>query len=296
MTKIIGRELFNQIDKKYYTLYVEWLESYFKVILLEPTMLPLCGKMDIKEMNYFCKELDQSFEQYVHKTKDILCGKNTEILFLIDDTTLRWKDNMWILGRINLNPISDIKVISESFQQSLKFYQNIQGRLLNKLEEENKNLKDTKAKLTSDIEKIIETKTTMEQDMYKKFILILNSKKRKIREIQNAIKEKHDTKESVFDVCTDESEASDEENKKSKFIDNKNFPAIQRTTVTNQKSSHEAFTNKDCTENTIKVQENCTKREDDCTLAKLGCTSGTKKSRSSLNFIEEESEEELFSQ
>lgn len=45
MTKVSACEIFNQIDKKNFTLYVEWLDSNFKVMLLEPSMLPLSGQV-----------------------------------------------------------------------------------------------------------------------------------------------------------------------------------------------------------------------------------------------------------
>ncbi|XP_031828772.2 uncharacterized protein LOC116425332 isoform X1 [Nomia melanderi] len=294
MTKINTCEIFNEIDKKYYTLYIEWFNSYFKVTLLEPTMLPLNGKMDTKEIQFFCEQLSKSFEEYFLETKKIFSGKNEDIQFLIEDTILKWKNNTWTLGRINLNLVSDVKIISESFQQSLKFYQGVQEEL-NILKEENKSLVHINIKLKSDLDKMIEVKTGMEQDMFKKFSLILNSKKRKLWEIHNILKKKEDTKASAFHVSTDESEESDEGNyRKSKIkkISNDNSVHIQKIAI-DEEISQKPSTSRDCMKKNTKVKKNDTEQKDEMQREK-NCIPEARKSRSSLNFIEE-SEDELFS-
>lgn len=52
MTKITACKIFNQIDNKYYTLYVEWFNLHFKVMLLNSIMSPLTGEVSsqIKEI------------------------------------------------------------------------------------------------------------------------------------------------------------------------------------------------------------------------------------------------------
>lgn len=45
MTNVTACEIFNEADKKYFTLYAEWFESHFKVMLLESTSTPLGGKV-----------------------------------------------------------------------------------------------------------------------------------------------------------------------------------------------------------------------------------------------------------
>ncbi|XP_054016444.1 DNA repair protein XRCC4-like [Hylaeus anthracinus] len=318
--KISACEIYNECDTKYYTLYVEWLDSsHFTVLLMEPSMPPLCGKMDTKNVNYFCEELSKSSTEYLEETEKILCGKDQEIRFFIKNTALEWKRGVWILGRIELHSDLDVTIILEHFQRSLKFYRNIQDKL-SVLEEENKNLMDVKKKLCSDIEKMIEVKNSVEQDMYKKFILILNSKKAKLRELKNSIKMKQDTKDSVFAVCTDESSESDEENNKTnsrctidttfgkrKSIDNNNststqkvrrtYSTVNKDFIIKQEISDIAFTAKDSMNNTKGKSNNCAAEENKikATNEQQGSTSETRKSSSRLNFIEDESDEELFS-
>lgn len=260
--------------------------------------------MNTRNINDFSNELSKSSDEYIEETKKILCGKDTKIQFFLQDKILEWKSDLWTLGRIELCIISDFQ-IRESFQQLLKFYQSIQDKMT-VLEEENKNLVNVNKEINSKIEKLIEIKITMEQDLYKKFIVVLNSKKKKIKELQDAIKKKENVKESVFDACTDEeSEKEDETVKDTSTIikvskrksPNYNSPkSIQKSEKTNHivadKIIPKASTSKDYTKNELYTPDEYVKEmnkneEESCSL---------KKSRSSLNFVEEESEEELFSQ
>ncbi|OAD58192.1 hypothetical protein WN48_11355 [Eufriesea mexicana] len=309
MTKITACEIFDHMENKYYTLYVEWFNSYFKVILLESTMLPLSGEMNIDNVNHFSAELSKSPDEYLKITEKILCGEDTEIQFFIKNKILEWKKKVWIYGRIELHSISDIQVVCESFQQLVKFYNGVQNKI-SILKEENKNLIYINEQLSLKIQNMIELKTTMEEDLYTKFIVILNSKKKKIRELEEAIKGKKDAKESIFDACTDESGESENEDKiiknvptvsikigKRKSLKNDNSKHMQKITKTNDivddKIIHKASTSKDCVNSKVvtlaKVYKKRNKYEE-------GSCSFKKKSRSSLNFSEEESEEELFSQ
>ena len=186
-----------KIDNKYYTLHVEWFNLHFKSNAVKiQQMSPLTGEMNTKNINDFSNELSKSSDKYIEETKKILRGKDTEIQFFLQDKILEWKSDLWTLGRIELCVVSDFQV-RESFQQLLKFYQNIQDKMT-LLEEENKNLINVNKEINSKIEKLIQIKITMEQDLYKKFIVVLNSKKKKIKELQDAIKKKENVKEISF--------------------------------------------------------------------------------------------------
>ncbi|XP_060814477.1 DNA repair protein XRCC4-like [Bombus pascuorum] len=304
MTKITACEIFNQIDNKYYTLHVEWFNLHFKVMLLNSTMSPLTGEMNTKNINDFSNELSKSSDKYIEETKKILRGKDTEIQFFLQDKILEWKSDLWTLGRIELCVVSDFQV-RESFQQLLKFYQNIQDKMT-LLEEENKNLINVNKEINSKIEKLIQIKITMEQDLYKKFIVVLNSKKKKIKELQDAIKKKENVKESVFDACTDEESEKEDETVKDistiikvskRKLPNYNSPKnIQESEKTNHivadKIIPKASTSKDYARNEVHTPDEYAKEMNK--NEEKSCS--PKKSRSNLNFVEEESEEELFSQ
>ena len=298
MTNVTACEIFNQADEKYFTLYAEWFESHFKVMLLESTSTPLGGKMNTKDVDYFCSQLSKSSEEYLQETKEILCGNDKGIQFILQNTELEWKKNVWTLGTIKLHPVSDTKIISESFQRSLKLYQSIHEKV-SMLEKENKILKDIKEKLSFDIEKMIEIKTTMEQDLTKKFLLLLNSKKKKLRELENALNKKQSTEESIFDVRTDESEESEGENDKRNNACRPSTAIGKRKSIRDNdfKSTQKARKTDGVTDCTVDSEINHETSVSNGDSHKLqSSSSGNRKSNSSLNFIEEVSEEELFSE
>ncbi|XP_076380922.1 uncharacterized protein LOC117219963 isoform X2 [Megalopta genalis] len=264
--------------------------------------------MDTKDIQYFCDQLSKSFEGYVQETKEIFCGKCKEIQFLIDNTTLQWKNNLWILGKIDLNPVSDIKMISENFKQSLQFYRGIQEKLSN-IEQKNEELIKENEKLKLCIDKMLTTKSAMELDLYKKFLLLLNSKKKKIQEMKCSVKQEENTEGSVFDASTDENEESDEEgmkkHKKRKSTDNKNSVSMQNTKQSKhgvskkcimiECTSPQPSTSKDCTSDDIKVKQNFMEEENKIIQIDQSSTSESKQSTRILKFEESDSEEEIFS-
>ncbi|CAK9797695.1 hypothetical protein ANTPLA_LOCUS1306 [Anthophora plagiata] len=297
--KVTACEIFNQVDSKCYTLYTEWFNSHFKVILLEPTMSPLYGEMCVKDVNYFSDELSKSTDEYLKETEKILCQKDKDIKFFIQDKTLVWKNNVWTMGQIELCPIYDISVISERFQQLSKLHQSVQDKL-NTLEKENENLIHLNKELSLKIEKMIEMKTSMEQELYSKFVTILNSKKRKIKELEDAMKEKR-SKESIFDAQTDESEESEREDPPITIKIGKR-KSQSNSSVDKQKTKKlDCIVNSETacnTSNSDNFEENKkhTMREKGSVYEKQSSDSKDRTLRTSLNFNEEEPEEELFSQ
>lgn len=164
--------------------------------------------------NYFLKHLDESFETYLEKTKHAFSGKNADIRFFLQDDTFTWKQqNILTRGEIAVYSLSNILTLSDTLKQSLELYQKCQERAL-ALENENEHLNKANTKLTADMEEMINVKIAMEKDLYMKFLLLLNTKKSKIRELQRALNDAKKTK-SVYDKTTDdESEKSDVESKR----------------------------------------------------------------------------------
>lgn len=268
--------------------------------------------MDTGEVNYFCDQLDKSCDEYLNDTKKILCGKNNDIQFFIQNKILQWKRNMWTLGKIELHSILDIQIICESFQQLLKVYQNIQDEITT-LKEENTNLADTNKELSSKVEKMIEIKRSMEQNLYEKFIMVLNSKKKKIKELEAAGKDKQNTSESNFNAATDESDELEQVDEtvnivpkeykndgKRKSLDYNGPESLQKNRkidyINHENTNHKASCSKDYTNDKVCALKDCESIEEKNIYGQQSCSAENRNSRSSLNFVEEESEEELFSQ
>ncbi|XP_018056867.1 PREDICTED: DNA repair protein XRCC4-like [Atta colombica] len=213
-------QLVNQVDKSNFTLYTEWEDTSFKIIVLRPSTLPLSGKMHIENANYFLNHLDESFETYLEKTKQAFSGKNADIKFFLQDesygTTFTWKQqNVLTRGEITMHSLSNILILSDTLKQSLELYQQYQERAL-ALEKENEYFKKSNTELIVNLEEIINKKNTMEKDLNMKFLLLLNTKKKKIRELQEALNntKKTITRSAYNETTDDESDESDIKSKK----------------------------------------------------------------------------------
>ncbi|XP_011864556.1 PREDICTED: DNA repair protein XRCC4-like [Vollenhovia emeryi] len=208
-------QLVNQVDKSDFTLYAEWEDTCIKIIVLRPCTVPLSGEMYIENANYFLNHLDESFETYLEKTKHAFSGKNSDIQFFLQDDTLTWKQqNILTRGKIAVHSLSNILILSDTLKQSLELYQECQERAL-ALGNENEHLNKTNTKLIADLEEMTRIKTAMEKDIYMKFLLLLNTKKKRIKELQQALNDTKKTTKSAFDETTDdESDGSDVESNK----------------------------------------------------------------------------------
>jgi len=203
----------------------------------------LIFQMHVENANYFLNHLDESFETYVEKTKHAFSGKNADIQFFLQDDTFTWKQqNILTRGEIAVHSLSNILILSDTLKQTLELYQKYQERTL-ELENENKHLNKANAKLIADIEEMINIKLTMEKDLYMKFLLLLNTKKKKIRELQQALDNAKKTK-SVYDETTDdENEESDVETKKihdtklSKIRNKMDYESEQKVTPKNSRKN-----------------------------------------------------------
>ncbi|KAL2718237.1 DNA repair protein xrcc4-like isoform X2 [Vespula squamosa] len=219
MLDITIAQILNEIDQIQYILYTEWTSTYFKVMLFKSSAVPLMGEMLTNDINYYSQEHSTSFNEYLKETKDAFSGKNTDIQYFLQDNKFEWRRNKrWILGKITVCPISNIIAISETLCGLLKQQQHLQ-EVISKLKTENELLTNTKKELSVDIEEMIKMKTNMEKELYKKFILILNAKKKKIRELENSFKSAESAQKSIYDVCTDQSEDSDMDDKSTKNIE-----------------------------------------------------------------------------
>lgn len=254
--------------------------------------------MHIENINYFLEPLGESLEMYLDKTRAAFSGKNSDIQFFLHDDTFTWKQqNILIRGEIAVYPLSNILIISDTLRQLLELYQKCQEIILT-LEKDNEHANESKSKLTTDIEEMINVKNKMEKDLYAKFLLLLNTKKRKIRDLQKALDSNKQTtvSNSVYDKTTDdESEKSDVESKKvhntalSKSNKRKaDFKSEQKAAPKNNKMNFRKCTNFSSSEETspepsTSKNKSTLQNIDVCHTIKQTC-----------NMSEEESEEDLF--
>lgn len=255
--------------------------------------------MHADNANYFLNHLDESFKIYLEKTRHAFSGKNADIQFFLQDDTFTWKQqNILTRGEIAVYPLSNILTISDNLKQLLELYQKCQEEILT-LKQENKCLNENNIKLTTDIEKMINIKDNMEKDLYMKFLLLLNAKKKKIRELQKTLDSNKQIIKSVYNETTDdESEKSDVESKKEhdtasfnsrkRKVDYKNE---QKVTPKNNKINFKRCTNSSSSED---ISPEPSTSKDKLTLQNRDVYH-TRKSKQVLDFSEEESQGDLFS-
>ncbi|KMQ93770.1 dna repair protein xrcc4 [Lasius niger] len=144
---------------------------------------------------------------------------------------------------------------------------------------------------------MINIKDNMEKDLYMRFLLLLNAKKKRIRELQKALNSNKQTTKSVYEETTDdESEKSDVEGKKMHGTASSNsskvdYKSEQKVAPKSSKINFRKRTNFSSSEDTSPEPSTS---KDKLTLQNIDMCH-TIKSKQVLNISEEESEEDLFS-
>ncbi|EZA61566.1 DNA repair protein XRCC4 isoform X2 [Ooceraea biroi] len=291
MINVSVSQLVNQVDNGQFTLYVEWEDTYFKIILLRSCTVPLKGEMHTESASYFLEQLEEPLETYLEKTKQAFSGKNTDIQFFLQDDTFTWKQqNILTRGEITVHPLSNVLIVSDTLKELLERYQDCQERIVT-LEKENECLNKTNGKLITDVETMIDMKNKMEKDLYGKFLLLLNTKKERIRELQKIIDGNKQVTKSAYDETTDdESEGSNGGSKKT--CDTKKRKNEQKTEPKSSKRNFKRRTNSFSSDSTS--PEPSTSKDE--RVLRSTDARHTIQPKQLPNTPEEESEEDLFSQ
>ncbi|XP_066593892.1 DNA repair protein XRCC4 [Prorops nasuta] len=222
MINFTTTQILNSEDANTYTVLIEWeSDSTFTVFLMKPNFTPMMGKVSKDDIKYFSEALEKTEIDYINQTKCIFSMQCPDIQFLFNMEYLEWRrKGILTLGKVILEPITNINILCAVMEQLSQHHQNL-GKKLENLEKENEYFKKTNKRLTFDIEEMIVKKNSMEVELYKSFLLILNSKKKRIRELENKLKRKTVTKKSRFQMDTESDTTEDEETTKTE-IKNKN--------------------------------------------------------------------------
>lgn len=185
--------------------------------------------MHIENADFYLKHLDESFETYLEKTRDAFSGAIADMYFFLeDDNIFTWKQkNILTRGEIMLQPLSNLLTISDTLKQVSELYEKCQEQMV-ALERKNDGLKETNTKLITDIEEMIDIKNIMEKNLYAKFLLLLNTKKKKIRELQEKVNTNEQTRSVYKESTDDESQGSDIESEEMYDTDAKSFNTRKR--------------------------------------------------------------------
>ncbi|CAI9740665.1 repair XRCC4 [Octopus vulgaris] len=183
---------------------------------------------------------------------------NGKILF-------RWKEEnaaeglKFVLGSATLSKIDDIRCMTQRiFEHCINMISNINQEVTSVKKDKNMLLQE-KADTLKRLDKLVGTKETMEQELYSKFLVVLNSKKTEISTLREKVKdlESQDLK-SIYEQETQidtkpkpmfSDESSDEEisltsrqNLETHFKDKKRAKVLTTTTTTSSSVSYPSST------------------------------------------------------
>lgn len=145
-----------------------------------------------------------SEEEFNAETQTALSGKASNYKFYLDNNTLKWEKDLWTMGSMVLFPETEIMNLSEFMMTTLADL--VQNQTFSSsINEENKKLKNENEHLRCKLNEMIKIKMELEEPLLKKFILILNEKKKRIRELVGEIENLRKIYEPTFyDQPTDE--------------------------------------------------------------------------------------------
>lgn len=189
-----------------YFLRVDWsgdLGAGFTIVLTNGSAAWI-GEVSEEEVTKGASDSEMSRERYVEELHQALIRetkerKKTNYLFqLTADRLLYHKNsdnNSVNLGSVELQPAPDpLEVNREMIGQSLKRHFHLMATN-SQLLQENSKLQSEHSQILKELDSCTKAKTALEKKMFSRFGLVLNSKKSKIRELQEAVRTLRQTSE-----------------------------------------------------------------------------------------------------
>ncbi|XP_051973872.1 DNA repair protein XRCC4-like isoform X2 [Xyrauchen texanus] len=187
-------------------LKLEWAEDLGSgfVILLSDGISAWSGEVSEEDVSREAQEIDIERDRYVCDLHLALTGEGLvaegEYSFhlaperpgspLLQLSYEKMQsDILFRLGVVELQAVPEpTEVIRELISHGLELSTGLQAKNQHLLEE-NQKLRREQEHITTEMEKYIQGKETLERDLYSRFVLVLNEKKAKIRALQERVKE-----------------------------------------------------------------------------------------------------------
>ncbi|KAF7701114.1 DNA repair protein XRCC4 isoform X2 [Silurus meridionalis] len=220
-------------------LKLEWTKNLGAgfVVLLCDGVSAWSGEVSEEDVSREAQEMEMPKEKYVNDLHLILTGEGQPDQRYSFNLTPRHSGNSTLqlsyekvqsdmsfkFGMVELLPVPEpTKVIKELISYGLDCSARLQIKIQD-VHKENQRLRNEQENITTEMERYIEEKETMERELYNRFVVILNGKKAKIRtlhemikQLQNNIKDKnHRCKKD--EVCHGVNEHADEKSEESYY-------------------------------------------------------------------------------
>ncbi|XP_051539862.1 DNA repair protein XRCC4 isoform X1 [Myxocyprinus asiaticus] len=191
-------------------LKLEWAEDLGSgfVILLSDVVSAWSGEVSEEDVSREAQEIEMERDLYVRYLHLALTGEGPvaegEYIFHLAPERpgspllqLSYEkvqsDISFRLGVVELQAVPEpTEVIRELISHGLELSTRLQAKNQHLLEE-NQKLKREQEHITTEMERYVQGKETLERDLYSRFVLVLNEKKAKIRALQERVKELQDS-------------------------------------------------------------------------------------------------------
>ncbi|XP_011496546.1 PREDICTED: uncharacterized protein LOC105361137 [Ceratosolen solmsi marchali] len=194
----------NETGNEEFYVGTQWSDLQIKIIIVRADNAVLVGEIFLLEFNKYARAFEKTLEEYLKDTEDILSGKNDEVQYFLEDQKFYWKKKRWYLGQINIKLVNEFECMKDFTVLLIDQYSKLKNCII-QLHKNNEYLKNNNSKLTSKLNKMILLKNEFEKKLYKKFILLINTKKAKIGELKSKL-DQLKKKNCIYDVKTDESD------------------------------------------------------------------------------------------
>ncbi|KAG7481245.1 hypothetical protein MATL_G00065110 [Megalops atlanticus] len=201
-----------------YFLKVDWLEDLgagFTVALCDGESAWI-GEVSEEDVAREIQELEMRRERYVEELQLALTGggqQGGDYAFQLSPESTHGgprhltyekvqRDISFRLGSVELQPSPEPdQVIKDLIRIGLDRSSELRARNQH-LQEENQRLKREQDRITAELEGYVEAKEKLEQDLYTRFVLVLNEKKAKIRGLQEELRQLQEAKEERAQRCS----------------------------------------------------------------------------------------------